>query len=63
MTTAATIWVNAAVGMAAGAGEYALATMATAITLAVLAVLPPIEALVERRIGRTDLNEHRPPER
>ena len=30
MTTAATIWVNAAIGMAAGAGEYALATIATA---------------------------------
>src|SRR5580765_4669060 len=40
MTTAATIWVNAAIGMAAGAGQYALATMATGITLLVLAVLP-----------------------
>jgi putative Mg2+ transporter-C (MgtC) family protein len=58
MTTAATIWVNAAIGMAAGAGEYALATMATAITLVVLAVLPTIEAFVERRAGRTDLNDH-----
>jgi putative Mg2+ transporter-C (MgtC) family protein len=60
MTTAATIWVNAAVGMAAGAGEYALAAMATAVTLVVLAVLPPIEAFVERRAGRTDLNDHTP---
>jgi putative Mg2+ transporter-C (MgtC) family protein len=58
MTTAATIWVNAAIGMAAGAGEFALAAMATVITLAVLAVLPPIEAFVERRVGRTDLNDH-----
>src|SRR5207302_10969496 len=33
MTTAATIWVNAAVGMAAGAGLYAIATVATIITL------------------------------
>jgi putative Mg2+ transporter-C (MgtC) family protein len=63
MTTAATIWVNAAIGMAAGAGEYALATTATAITLGVLAVLPPIEALVERRIGRTNLNDHMRPGR
>jgi len=60
MTTAATIWVNAAIGMAAGAGEYALATIATAITLVVLAVLPAIEAFVERRAGRTDLNDHAP---
>jgi putative Mg2+ transporter-C (MgtC) family protein len=49
MTTAATIWVNAAVGMAAGAGEYLMATVTTAITLIVLAALPPIEAHFERR--------------
>jgi putative Mg2+ transporter-C (MgtC) family protein len=60
MTTAATIWVNAAIGMAAGAGEFALATMATAITLVVLAVIPAIEAFVELRAGRTDLNDHAP---
>src|SRR5881397_773477 len=33
MTTAATIWVNAAVGIAVGAGQFALATIATALTL------------------------------
>jgi putative Mg2+ transporter-C (MgtC) family protein len=49
MTTAATIWVNAAIGMAAGAGEYAMATMATAITILVLVALPPIEAFFARR--------------
>jgi len=49
MTTAATIWVNAAIGMAAGAGEYALATGSTVITLIVLAVLPPIERYFARR--------------
>jgi putative Mg2+ transporter-C (MgtC) family protein len=59
MTTAATIWVNAAVGMAAGAGEFLMATMATVITLLVLAVLPPIEAYFERRSGR-DGASHRP---
>lgn len=51
MTTAATIWVNAAIGMAAGAGRFAVATSATAITLAVLLLLPPIEAFFERRAG------------
>ena len=51
MTTAATIWVNAAVGMAAGAGQFAMASVATAITLVVLAVLAPIEAHFERRAG------------
>jgi putative Mg2+ transporter-C (MgtC) family protein len=51
MTTAATIWVNAAIGMAAGAGAYAIATVATIITLVVLALLPPIESYFERRAG------------
>jgi putative Mg2+ transporter-C (MgtC) family protein len=51
MTTAATIWVNAAIGMAAGAGELATAAIATTITLIVLVVLPPIESYFERRAG------------
>src|SRR5215510_13210686 len=49
MTTAATIWVNAAVGMAAGAGQYLMATIATVITLLVLIVVGRVEAIVERR--------------
>src|SRR2546428_11855775 len=36
MTTAATIWVNAAVGMAVGAGQFAMAIAGTVITLVVL---------------------------
>jgi putative Mg2+ transporter-C (MgtC) family protein len=32
MTTAATIWVNAAIGMAAGLGQFGLATLTTALT-------------------------------
>jgi putative Mg2+ transporter-C (MgtC) family protein len=58
MTTAATIWVNAAVGMAAGAGEYAMAAIATVITLVVLLVLPPLEAYFERRAGHDDSATH-----
>jgi len=54
MTTAATIWVNAAVGMAAGAGQYAMAAVATAFTLVVLAVLAPLENYFERRLGIDD---------
>jgi putative Mg2+ transporter-C (MgtC) family protein len=49
MTTAATIWVNAAVGMAAGAGLLGLAIAATALTIAVLFGLPFIEAMFEDR--------------
>ena len=51
LTTAATIWVNAAIGMAAGLGSYTVATVAAAITLVVLALLPIMENLVERRRG------------
>jgi putative Mg2+ transporter-C (MgtC) family protein len=51
MTTAATIWVNAAIGMAVGTGALGLATSATIVALIVLAVLPPIEAYFERRAG------------
>ena len=51
MTTAATIWVNAAVGVAAGAGYFAMAIVGTSITLVVLAVLPPVEDYFGRRAG------------
>lgn len=51
MTTAATIWVNAAIGMAAGAGLFAMAIVGTVITLLVLAVLPPVEDYFARRAG------------
>ncbi len=59
MTTAATIWVNAAIGVAAGTGQFVLAAFATALTIVVLAVLPPIELYFERRAGWPD--RHRPP--
>jgi putative Mg2+ transporter-C (MgtC) family protein len=49
LTTAATIWVNAAIGVAAGGGEYHLAFIATAVTLVVLLVLPPIEKYLDHR--------------
>ena len=51
LTTAATIWVNAAIGMAAGLGSYAVAAGAAALTLIVLAILPPIERWFEERGG------------
>jgi putative Mg2+ transporter-C (MgtC) family protein len=49
LTTAATVWVNAAVGVAAGGGKYHLAFIATGITLAALLVLQPIERTIARR--------------
>ena len=51
ITTAATAWVNAALGTAAGAGQYTLAMIGGAITIAVLAILGPVEAMIERKFG------------
>ena len=51
LTTAATIWVNAAVGVAAGGGEFHLALIATAVTLVVLLMLHPLESIIDRRFG------------
>ena len=54
LTTAATVWVNAAVGVAAGGGKYHLAVIATVVTLAALLVLEPIERMLARREERRD---------
>ena len=51
LTTAAIVWVNAAIGVAAGGGQYHLAIIGGAITLTVLLVLGPIEAAIELRAG------------
>jgi putative Mg2+ transporter-C (MgtC) family protein len=52
LTTAATVWVNAAVGVAAGGGEYHLAFIATTVTLVVLLVLQPLERIIQQRWGK-----------
>jgi putative Mg2+ transporter-C (MgtC) family protein len=52
LTTAATVWVNAALGMAAGGGAYHMALMGGGVTLIVLLILGPIEAAVEGRTAR-----------
>ena len=54
LTTAATVWVNAAVGVAAGGGEYHLAFIAAGVTLAALLVLEPLESVIARRFERPD---------
>jgi putative Mg2+ transporter-C (MgtC) family protein len=51
LTTAATIWVNAAIGMAAGTGHYVVAAGAALITLVVLIALPIAERFFESRDG------------
>src|SRR5687768_11752927 len=59
LTTAATVWVNAAVGVAAGGGEFHLAFIATGVTVAVLLVLEPVEGIIDRRFGRKKKDEER----
>jgi putative Mg2+ transporter-C (MgtC) family protein len=49
LTTAAGIWLTAAVGIAAGLGQYVLAGVATALGWAVLAWLGALERRAERR--------------
>jgi putative Mg2+ transporter-C (MgtC) family protein len=48
LTTAATVWVNAALGMAASGGQYHMTLIAVAITLIVLLILAPFERALER---------------
>ena len=50
LTTAATVWVNAAIGIAVGAGRYHLAFIGAAVTMAALLILYPIEISLERRM-------------
>jgi len=52
LTTAATIWLVAALGMAAGAGFYFIGVFTTIMTTALLVVLRPVSASLERRARR-----------
>jgi putative Mg2+ transporter-C (MgtC) family protein len=61
LTTAATVWVNAAVGVAAGGGSYHLAFIATAITIAALLVLQPVERVIANRFGKVERHLDHPP--
>lgn len=47
LTTAATIWLTAAVGMAVGAGEYVLGAAGTVIAMLVLWVFPRVEVWID----------------
>jgi putative Mg2+ transporter-C (MgtC) family protein len=51
LTTAATVWVNAALGVAAGSGQFHLAIIGGVIVLIVLLVLGPIESAIELKSG------------
>ncbi len=51
LTTAASLWSVAAVGMAAGAGLLAIAMVGTLLILVVLSLLDRVEEFARRRIG------------
>ena len=62
LTSAATLWVVAAIGMGLGSGAYAEAVGATLLVLVVLAGLRPVERLVALRSSRSHLTIHARPE-
>jgi putative Mg2+ transporter-C (MgtC) family protein len=49
LTTAATIWATAAIGVAAGMGLEITATIATLLALVILALLPRLERHIARK--------------
>lgn len=49
LTTAATVWLTASLGMGLGAGYVALSLVATAMTVLVLVLFPFIEHQIDRR--------------
>jgi putative Mg2+ transporter-C (MgtC) family protein len=54
LTTAASVWVVAAIGLAVGGGMYVTAMVGTGLTLLILAGLKPLERRVLRRRNSTN---------
>lgn len=54
MTTAANLWMAAALGIACGAGQYRLAVIAACITLVLLVVFPFIERMIPEKKSPED---------
>jgi putative Mg2+ transporter-C (MgtC) family protein len=61
LTSAATIWVVAAIGVALGSGYYLEGIATTIVVLAVLAGLGRVEKLVERQSTRSTISIHARP--
>jgi putative Mg2+ transporter-C (MgtC) family protein len=62
LTSAATIWVVAAIGVALGGGHYAEALLSTLIVLVVLQGLGRIEIVVERHSTKSNITVHARPD-
>lgn len=56
ITTAASIWLVAALGMGAGIGEYELVGAVTLLVLIVLWILPPFERWIDRMHDFVEVN-------
>jgi putative Mg2+ transporter-C (MgtC) family protein len=61
LTSAATIWVVTAIGMALGSGAYVEALGTTLLVMLVLAGLAPLEALLARQVTRRRIIIHAKP--
>jgi len=59
LTTAAAVWLTAGLGVAAGAGQFAIAWLSLAFAMLLLIAGGPIERLLERLVGpdRNDKGE------
>lgn len=62
LTTAATLWVTAAIGLAAGLGFYPAAVVTTAISVFTLSGLRPVEAWIGKLLRREEGREGGAPE-
>ena len=49
LTTAASVWISAALGLACGAGLWRLAVIPLALAIGILWLLQPVEELIHRR--------------
>lgn len=61
LTTAATVWATAALGIACALASWHLIALGMLITLALLVVVNPLERLVERAAARARGENGRPP--
>lgn len=52
LTTAASLWVTAAIGLATGVGDIGMATVAAVALVVALGLLRPVRALVQRYLQR-----------
>ncbi|MGB9681247.1 MAG: MgtC/SapB family protein [Minisyncoccia bacterium] len=60
LTTAADIWVTAAIGSAVGLGFYSLAISATFLVLILLLIVPPFERRIEKKIEEAKNTKEKP---